>query len=108
MTDLRQAKRSIALLNWVDHVLGATLRLAFNLVVVTGLYLLSAHLIGLDDPEAPKAGYAIRVVASFWLYIAVWSWLVRGLLRRPAKTSTDRKLTAAQAAKGLEIGRAHV
>ncbi len=92
----------MSVLKWVDHVLGATLRFAINLVVVTGLYLLSAHLIALGDPDALNAGYAIRVIASFWLYIAGWSWFVRGLLRvAPRQPTPNRKLTATDVAKGI-------
>jgi len=69
---------------WVAHVLRATFWLAINLAIVTALFLLSAHLGAQPGEDERHAGLFIRGVASFWLYIAAWTWVVRGVFKRPA------------------------
>jgi hypothetical protein len=90
----------MSIVQWVAHVSRATFWLAFNLAIVTGLYLLSAHLGTQTGEEERNAGLFVRGLASFWLYIAAWSWLVRGVFQRPAKPAEKRKPTGAEAAKG--------
>ena len=90
----------MSIVQWVAHVSRATFWLAFNLAIVTGLYLLSAHLGTQSGEDERNASLFVRGLASFWLYIAAWSWLVRGVFQRPAKPADKRKLTGAEAAKG--------
>jgi hypothetical protein len=87
------------LLRWIAHVFRATFWLAVNLVVVAGLFLLSAHL-GRQDDDARNGLYFFRVVASVWLFAALWSYVGRGILRRPAPVADKKKITKAEAAKG--------
>lgn len=84
-------------LPWVAHVVRATFWLAFNLAVATGLFLLSAHLGAQPGEDERNAGVFVRILASFWLYIAAWTWLVRGVFLRPAKPAEKGKPTGAAA-----------
>ena len=84
---------------WVTHVLRATFWLAFNLAIVTGLFLLSAHLGAQAGEEERNAGLFVRGLASFWLYIAAWSWVVRGVFKRPAPPTQKGKPTGAAVAR---------
>ncbi len=84
---------------WVAHVLRATFWLAFNLAIVTGLFLLSAHLGAPTGGRRAQAGLFVRGLASFWLYIAAWSWLVRGVFIRPAPPAQKGKPTGAAVAR---------
>ena len=85
---------------WVAHVLRATFWLAFNLAIVTGLFLLSAHLGTQPGEDERNAGLFVRGLASFWLYIAAWSWLVRGVFKRPAPPAQKGKPTGAAGRQG--------
>jgi hypothetical protein len=84
---------------WIAHVLRATFWLAFHLAIVTGLFLLSAHLGTQAGEEERNASLFVRGLASFWLYIAAWSWLVRGVFQRPAPPAQKGKPTGAAVAK---------
>ena len=46
-----------------------------------------------------NASLFVRGLASFWLYIAAWSWLVRGVFKRPAPPAQKGKPTGAAVAK---------
>ena len=85
---------------WVAHVIRATFWLAINLAIVTALFLLSAHLGVQPGEDERHVGLFIRGVASLWLYIAAWTWVVRGVFKRPAPPTHKGKVTGAQAAKG--------
>ena len=86
-------------LRWIAHVYRATFWLAVNLALVAALYLLSAHL-GRQGPDSQPGLYIFRGIASLWLFAAVWSWAVRGVLRRPAPVADKKKITRAEAARG--------
>ena len=87
-------------LPWVSRVVRATCWFAVNLAIVTVLFLFSANLAGQPDEDARNGALFVRGLASFWLYIAAWTWFVRGVLQRPAKPSEKRKPTGAEALKG--------
>ncbi|HTV00685.1 MAG TPA: hypothetical protein VMF13_09120 [Luteitalea sp.] len=86
-------------LRWIAHVYRATFWLAINLAIVAGLYLLSAHL-GRQGPDSQPGLYIFRGIASLWLFAALWSWAVRGVLRRPAPVADKKKITKAEATRG--------
>lgn len=86
---------------WLTHLVGATLWFALHLVIVTGFYLLSAHLATQPGDDERVGAIVFRVLASFWFYIAAWFWIVRGVLQRPPKPADKRKPTGAEAARGL-------
>lgn len=85
---------------WFAHVLRATFWLAINLAVVTALFLLSAHLGTQPGEDERHVSLFIRGVASLWLYIAAWTWVVRGVFKRPAPPAHKGKVTGKEAAKG--------
>lgn len=87
-------------LKWAAHFVRATLWLAFHLAIATGLFLLSAHLSTQPDEDSRNGAHFARVVASFWFYIAAWSWVVRGVLQRPVRKPDKGKPTGAEAARG--------
>ena len=84
---------------WIAHVLRATSWLALHLAIVTGLFLLSAHLGRQPGEDERNAGLFVRGLASFWLYIAAWSWLVRGIFKRPAPPPVKGTPTGAAVAR---------
>jgi hypothetical protein len=85
---------------WIAHVLRATFWLAINFALVTALFLLSAHLGAQPGEDERHAGLFIRGVASLWLYIAAWTWVVRGVFKRPAPPTHKGRVTGKEAAKG--------
>jgi len=85
---------------WVAHVIRATLWFAVHLAIATGLFLLSAHFSTLSGTDDKNGAHLFRLIASVWFYIAAWSWLVRGVLKRPARPSEKRKPTGTEVAKG--------
>src|SRR5688572_29680684 len=87
-------------LRWIAHVFRATFWFAVNLGVVTGLSLLSAHIGRQGDDDSRNGLYFFRFVASVWLFAALWSYVGRGLLRRPAPVADKKKITKAEATKG--------
>lgn len=88
----------MTVLAWLGHALSATAWFAFNLVVASGLYLLSAFVA--TQPDGASGAMFIRGLATFWLYIAAWTWLVRGILARPAPPyERNRKPTGAEMAR---------
>jgi hypothetical protein len=86
--------------SWLAQLVRSTIWLAVNLVIVTGLFLLSAHLSSQSGTDERNGGLFFRAVASFWFYIAAWTWFVRGVLNRPYKRSEKRKPTGAEATRG--------
>lgn len=88
-------------LMWLTHLVGATLWFALHLAIVTGFYLLSAHLAAQPGDDERIGAIVFRVLASFWFYIAAWFWIMRGVLQRPPKPQEKRKPTGAEAARGL-------
>lgn len=85
---------------WLAHVVRATLWLALHLIIAGGLFLLSAHFFTQPGEDERNGAYFFRALGSLWLYIAAWSWLVRGVLQRPARPATKAKPTGAEVAKG--------
>ncbi|BCS35697.1 hypothetical protein TBR22_A49310 [Luteitalea sp. TBR-22] len=88
----------MSLLAWLGHVLKASVWFAFHILVASGLFLLSANVA--TQPEAGAAAIFIRIFATFWLYVAAWKWLVRGVLARPEPPQDrGRKPTGAEMAR---------
>lgn len=85
---------------WVAHVIRATLWFAVHLAIATGLFLLSAYFATLSGTDDKNGAHFFRLIASVWFYIAAWSWVVRGVLKRPARPSEKRKPTGTEVAKG--------
>jgi len=86
-------------LPWFARALRSTFLFAVNLAIVTALFLLSAHLAGEVDEDARMGALVVRALASFWLYIAAWTWLVRGILQRPSVPAEKRKPTGREVLK---------
>ena len=86
-------------LRWIAHVFRATFWLALNLAIVTALFLVSAHM-GRQDDDARNGLYFFRFIASTWLFAALWSYVARGLMRRPAPVADKKKVTKSEAARG--------
>lgn len=87
-------------MQWVAHVIRATLWFAVHLAIATGLFLLSAYFSTLSGTDDRNGAHLFRLIGSVWFYIAAWSWVVRGVLRRPARPSEKRKPTGTEVAKG--------
>jgi hypothetical protein len=85
---------------WVAHVIRATIWLALHLAIATGLFLLSAYFATLSGTDDRNGAYFFRIIASVWFYIAAWSWVVRGVFKRPARPSEKRKPTGGEVARG--------
>lgn len=89
------------MVRWVEHLVRSTFWFAFNLTIATGFFLLSAHLATQPGVDERNGSLFFRLLASFWFYIAAWSWIVRGVLQRPAKPADKKKPTGAEAARGF-------
>lgn len=87
----------MSFLQYLTRVFRATFWLAVHLSIAIGLFLASAHLGAQPGEDERNGGLLVRVLASFWLYIAVWSWLVRGIFQRPASPAAKSKPTGAEA-----------
>ncbi len=85
---------------WFAHVLRATIWFAVHLAIAAGLFLLSAYFSTLPGTDERNGAYFFRLIGSFWFYIAAWSWLVRGILKRPSRSAEKRKPTGKEVAKG--------
>lgn len=85
---------------WLVHLVRSTVWFAVNLAVATAFFLLSAHFSTLPGTDERNGAIFFRLLASFWFYIAAWSWVVRGILQRPAKRAEKGKPTGAEAARG--------
>ena len=81
-------------LSWLLRVLSATFWFAVNLAVVTALFFLSANLATQPEADARNGALFFRAIASIWLYIAAWTWMVRGVFQRPPQ---PRDLLGAEA-----------
>jgi hypothetical protein len=88
-------------LSWLLRVLSATFWFAVNLAVVTALFFLSANLATQPEADARNGALFFRAIASIWLYIAAWTWLVRGVFQRPPPPAKKGKVTGTEILKGL-------
>lgn len=79
------------MLLYVVRLLTSTLALAFNLIASTGLFLFSAHLFALDDPDVQVPAYIVRGIAAIWLFSAAWHYLKHGVLQRPKPVPSREK-----------------
>lgn len=79
------------ILLWLARFVGSTVTLAINLVVSSGIFLLSAHLFAIDDPDAYVPANILRGLAAIWMFGAVWSYLKHGVLQRPKPVPTQGK-----------------
>ncbi len=90
------------LLLWLSRLVSSTITFAVHLVVSGGLFIVSALLLTLPDPDASVVGSVVRGIAAIWLWAATWHYLLRGVLQRPAapRDAQRSKPTGAQAAIG--------
>ena len=61
---------------------------------------MSAYFSTLSGTDDKNGAHFFRLIASVWFYIAAWSWVVRGVFKRPARPSEKRKPTGTEVAKG--------
>lgn len=73
----------MAVLRWLSRLVGSTLAWLFNAVLSLGLFLLSAHMFAMDDPDGVVFAYVMRGVAAIWLFGATWHYVKHGVLQRP-------------------------
>lgn len=77
---------------WLARLVGAAIVYLFNLILVSGLVLLSAHVFAQVDEDAAIPGYVLRVIAAVWLWAATWRLVRHSILLRP-RQATSRDAT---------------
>lgn len=90
------------LLRWLASVFRSSIWLVVNLAVAALAFGASASLLAQTDEDMRVPGMVLRTVGAFWLYIALWTWVVRGVFMRPPPPARARqaKPTGAEAARG--------
>lgn len=89
------------LVRWLATVLRASFWLLVNLAIAGGLFVASAALFTRTDDDFRVPATIVRTIGAVWLYAAVWTWAVRGVLMRPAPASPQKKKpTGAEVARG--------
>jgi hypothetical protein len=84
---------------WLAHLVRSTIWFVLNLAIVTGFFLLSAHLTSQPGTDERNGGLFFRALGSFWFYIAAWTWFVRGVLNRPYRKPEKSKPTGKEVAR---------
>lgn len=92
----------MSLLRWLASVLRSSIWLVVNLAVALLAFGASAALFAQTDEDLRVPAILLRTVGAFWLYIALWNWLVRGVFMRPPAPARAKpaKPTGAEAARG--------
>jgi len=90
------------LLRWLASVLRASLWLVVNLGIATAAFAASAAMFAQGDEDLRVPATLLRTVGAFWLYIAAWTWVVRGVFMRPPPPVRPQtsKVSGQQAARG--------
>lgn len=90
------------LLRWFASVVRASIWLIVNVAVATLAFGASAALFAQADEDMRVPATILRTVGAFWLYIGVWTWVVRGVFMRPPPPARAGKAkpTGAAAARG--------
>ena len=89
------------IVRWLATVLRASIWLLVNLVVASALLLASAALFSRTDDDFRVPATVVRTIGAVWFYAAAYTWVVRGLLMRPPPEPSRRKVTGAEAARGM-------
>jgi hypothetical protein len=90
------------LLRWFASVVRSSIWLVVNVAIAAVAFGASAAMFAQTDEDMRVPATILRTVGAFWLYIGVWTWLVRGVLMRPpapARAKSARP-TGAEAARG--------
>ncbi len=87
------------IVRWIARLYRATFWLLLHVAIAAGLFLVSAAFGASPDQEQRNGLYFFRIPAAFWLFIAVWHFVVRGVLARPAPVPSKGKPTGAEAAR---------
>ena len=87
------------LLRWLASVLRSSVWLVVNLAIAGGLFVASAALFASTQDDFRVPATIVRTVAAIWLYAALWTWLVRGVLMRPAQPAAKKKPSGAEVAR---------
>ncbi len=87
------------ILRWLARLYRATFWLLLHVAIAAALFLVSAAFGASEDLEQRNGQYFFRIPAAFWLFLAVWHFVVRGVLGRPADTRGKAKPTGAEAAR---------
>lgn len=90
------------LLRWLASALRSSIWLVVNVAVASLAFGASAALLARTDEDVRVPAMVLRTVGALWVYIALWTWLVRGLLMRPRPPvrAKQAKPTGAEAARG--------
>lgn len=73
------------LLIWLARLVSSSITLLFNLAASGALFLLSAYLFTHSDDDARNVAWFVRGGAAIWLWVAVWTFLLHGVVQRVRK-----------------------